>query len=324
MVFSVVVPVYNIEKWVEKCIDSMISQTYTDFELILVDDGSTDRSGEICDRYGEKYPFIRVLHKENGGLSDARNYGAQHATGEYLLFVDGDDFIAPNALEMLYHPIKAGKPDVVLAEGQYNVYADHTEEIKRFQKSEFENLTGKEALLCTSKIFPNWSAWGKAFRMSFWKTHEFSFQKGRLAEDLQLIDRVILEAESVAMVPSYYYYQFREDSIVHSVSPKLVLDELDNLDDWEQYFSRTALPETLEKQIRAMHALVLCHNVLGYMYVIDRDDRKSVQNRAKYYMKDLNCSTTIRCRGIYLFYKIFGMTMTCSVLGIIKRHKIKG
>lgn len=96
---SVIVPVYKVEKYIVECIESIIAQTYSDFELILVDDGSPDKSGEICDRYAEKDFRIRVLHKENGGVSSARNFGIKHAVGDWLCFVDSDDTILPTYLE---------------------------------------------------------------------------------------------------------------------------------------------------------------------------------------------------------------------------------
>src|SRR5699024_10612040 len=96
---SIVVPVYNIENYIEKCIESLISQTYKNIEIILVDDGATDNSGRICDLYAKKDSRIRVLHKENGGLSDARNKGARECKGEYLFFVDGDDTVSPVLIE---------------------------------------------------------------------------------------------------------------------------------------------------------------------------------------------------------------------------------
>ena len=92
---SVIVPVYKAEKYVGECIESILSQTYTDFELLLVDDGSPDKSGEICDYYAGKDPRIIVYHKENGGVSSARNYGIEHAVGEWICFVDSDDTILP-------------------------------------------------------------------------------------------------------------------------------------------------------------------------------------------------------------------------------------
>ena len=96
---SIIVPVYKVEKYLSKCVESILSQTFVDFELILVDDGSPDRCGEICDKYALKDKRIKVIHKENGGLSDARNAGIQVAQGEYLAFVDSDDYIEPQLVE---------------------------------------------------------------------------------------------------------------------------------------------------------------------------------------------------------------------------------
>ena len=100
---SIIVPVYNVEKYLEKCVRSILAQTFTDFELILVDDGSPDSSGAMCDQFAEQDQRVKVIHKENGGLSDARNAGIEIATGEYLGFVDSDDYIADDMYETLYN-----------------------------------------------------------------------------------------------------------------------------------------------------------------------------------------------------------------------------
>ena len=94
MLISIIVPVYNVENYLKECIDSILRQEFRDYEIILVDDGSKDDSGKICDEYGKKYSFISVIHKKNGGLSDARNFGLKIAKGEYILFIDSDDYIA--------------------------------------------------------------------------------------------------------------------------------------------------------------------------------------------------------------------------------------
>ena len=99
MKVSVIVPVYKVEKYLKKCIDSILNQTYRDLEVILVDDGSPDQCGTICDRYGREDSRVHVIHKENGGLSDARNTGVERASGEYILFVDSDDYIEPELVE---------------------------------------------------------------------------------------------------------------------------------------------------------------------------------------------------------------------------------
>jgi glycosyltransferase involved in cell wall biosynthesis len=100
---SVIVPIYNVERYLEKCIDSIIVQSYPDLEIILVDDGATDRSGLICDEWVQRDARIRVIHKENGGLSDARNAGIEIATGAWYMFVDSDDFITPDTIERMYN-----------------------------------------------------------------------------------------------------------------------------------------------------------------------------------------------------------------------------
>lgn len=112
MLISFIVPVYNVEKYLDTCITSIVDQKYKDYEIILVDDGSTDSSPKICDRYEHQHSFIKTIHKENGGLSDARNYGIKAAKGEYILFVDSDDYIAPDAVENIVNTLKSEKNDI--------------------------------------------------------------------------------------------------------------------------------------------------------------------------------------------------------------------
>ena len=119
---SVIVPVYNEEKHVERCIQSVLMQTYDDFELLLVDDGSKDASGEICDKYADKEPRIRVFHIENGGVSRARNYGIAQSSGEWLMFLDSDDVLYPDAVEKMYVKIKSDED--LMAVGCYLEYID--------------------------------------------------------------------------------------------------------------------------------------------------------------------------------------------------------
>ncbi|MFR2551722.1 MAG: glycosyltransferase [Clostridioides difficile] len=118
---SIIVPVYNVEKYLEKCVRSILAQTFTDFELILVDDGSLDSSGAMCDQFAEQDQRVKVIHKENGGLSDARNAGIELATGEYLGFVDSDDYIADDMYELLYTNIVKEDADLSIC-GIYDVY----------------------------------------------------------------------------------------------------------------------------------------------------------------------------------------------------------
>ena len=112
MKISVIVPVYNVEKYLTKCVDSIMNQTYKDLEIILVDDGSTDNSGKICDEYVKKDKRFKVIHKKNGGLSDARNVGIKNSTGEYLSFIDSDDYIDNDMIECLYNACIKNNADI--------------------------------------------------------------------------------------------------------------------------------------------------------------------------------------------------------------------
>lgn len=113
--FSIIVPVYNVDKYLNRCVDSILNQQFNSYELILVNDGSTDNSGSICDDYALSNDKISVIHKDNGGLSDARNKGMATAKGEYIIFIDSDDYIEPEALEKFNHQlIKSGNPDVMI------------------------------------------------------------------------------------------------------------------------------------------------------------------------------------------------------------------
>ena len=117
---SVLVPVYNTNQYLPRCIDSILGQSFTDFELLLIDDGSTDGSAKICDAYAEKDSRIRVLHKENGGVSSARNLGLNEAKGEWVVFVDSDDWISDNCIKLLTEPLRNKEFDIVV--GDYRIY----------------------------------------------------------------------------------------------------------------------------------------------------------------------------------------------------------
>jgi glycosyltransferase involved in cell wall biosynthesis len=130
---SIIVPVYDVEKYLKKCVDSILNQTFKDFELILVDDGSPDNSGAICDQYAEKDSRVRVIHKENGGLSDARNAGIEVARGKYLGFVDSDDFVNEDMYKQLYTSIIENNADLSIC-GIFDLYEGKTP-IKKTEKN---------------------------------------------------------------------------------------------------------------------------------------------------------------------------------------------
>lgn len=323
MLFSVIVPVYNIEKWISKCVESILQQEYADYELILVDDGSTDNSGKICDQYALNDNKIKAFHKKNGGLSDARNYGVSQAQGDYMLFVDGDDYIAEWTLKIIAQEIREETPDIILSEGMYKVYNNNIIIKKCFDKENFKGISGTEALQEMLKVGDYYSAWGKCYRTEYWKEKDFAFKKGRLAEDFQLIDKVILEAAKVSMVQSYYYYQSREGSIMHSINEKMIDDMLLNFAEWKEYFATHDIGKNLMEQMYAGFVPTFCGAVLAYIYVVKSKKRRRWIEEASNYIFILNYSNTFECRIIRLFIMITGIKTTCFLLGIMKRIRLK-
>ena len=206
---SVIVPVYKVEKYIHKCVNSILQQTFADIEVILVDDGTPDRCGEICDEYARQDCRVKVIHKENGGLSDARNVGMAHASGEYLIFIDSDDHIEPDMLEYMYMRLADSGADMATC-GLYEVYNDRIEQ----QKEEKDFVcSGEEAfryILQGHTI--RGEIWNKLIRRSC--IENLRFPKGKLYEDIYFTADMMQRVKKVAVgTKPKYYYLHREDSI---------------------------------------------------------------------------------------------------------------
>lgn len=218
---SIIVPIYNVELYLEKCIDSIIAQDYTPLEIILVDDGATDRSGEICDKYAKRYENITVLHKKNGGLSSARNAGMEIMQGEYVCFIDSDDSIAPNMISTLYNDIYANNADISCI-SFLSIFPDR--KVKNTELTRILVLSKKAALDCflfNGYLTP--CACGKLYKRELWEN--IKFPEGRLFEDQLTIYKVLDLAEKVVFNPEpKYFYLKREGSIGHSKFNKKTYD----------------------------------------------------------------------------------------------------
>ncbi len=210
---TIVVPIYNVEKYLRKCIDSIIQQTYKNLEIILIDDGSTDDSGKICDEY-KNQQRIKVIHKQNGGLSDARNIGIDNANGKYITFVDSDDFITKDSIEVLYKNIIKGEKEISI--GQVSTFSNENN-IKDYNCNEKINIYNKkdsiEQLLYNTKYTS--STAGKLFCTHLFKNIRFPY--GKKYEDLAILYKLIYESNGVVVSNKvvYNYYTARQDSIMN-------------------------------------------------------------------------------------------------------------
>lgn len=226
MQFSVIVPVYNVEDYLKVCLESLIAQTYRNLEIILVEDGSTDSSLKICRAYEKKDQRIRVFHQENQGVSRARNFGVGQALGDYILFVDGDDFIETDACEKLAKALEEkGCPDILLADAMY-YFPDGTTKPKRRKMVWQEAADGKSFWIENQKRSAmSSSPVVNICKREFLQKGEVSFPPGRYHEDVYWVAKAYFYAEKVAYVPlSFYFHVMRAGSTTHSKNPKRCQD----------------------------------------------------------------------------------------------------
>lgn len=220
---SVIVPVYNVEKYISACVDSILAQTYTKLEILLVDDGSTDSSGALCDEYARRDVRVRVIHQENGGLSNARNTGMQTAQGTYFAFVDSDDFIAGDYIAYLYEMIEKHHAQIAVCGYQkvypgdeYSCYRGRTGNHNSVDSEKvYRTEEGLQQLLYQRGIIS--SAWGRLFDASlFMYTDVMQFPVGKLHEDVAVMYRLFGAADTIVCGDeAKYYYLQRADSIVN-------------------------------------------------------------------------------------------------------------
>ena len=205
---SIIIPVYKVEKYLKDCVDSVRNQTYSNLEIILVDDGSPDRCGQMCNQYAAEDFRIKVIHKANGGLSDARNAGMRIAQGEYLCFVDSDDCIHPDAISVLLSHALRHNADIVC--GSHQSFADGTLPIP--EKTGCEPVLLDRVNAMQKFVVKDWGAWGKLYRRSVHEDILFPFRK--IHEDEAIMLQLLNRCDRIVSVDDkLYFYRTREGSI---------------------------------------------------------------------------------------------------------------
>lgn len=227
---SVIVPIYKVEPYLRRCLDSIVNQTYTNLEIILVDDGSPDGCPAICDEYAAKDNRIVVIHKENGGLSDARNAGLDICKGEFVYFIDSDDFIVKDCISILFSALKKNDADIAIA--------NYTSNTINFSRSHFKSDTFQEISLFDLVKKMCWGdiqftqvvvSWNKLIKKDI-ATQNF-FPVGKICEDNYTTHKYYFSASKIIISNVYtYFYQQRSDSIVKKLSENFSKNELITLD----------------------------------------------------------------------------------------------
>lgn len=244
---SIIVAVYNIEAYIARCIESLLDQSYKNLEILLIDDGSTDRSGNICRMYAEKDSRIRYFHKDNGGLSDARNYGMGRVSGEWFSFVDGDDYVHPDMYRILYQGVRKTYVKIGLCSFQTFGDGDHPEEWTDEEEGRVWETEDIIRLLFTGRRTDLVISCCKLYHRDLMR--DFRFPGGRYREDefstyrfWFLVDRVFYTRQKL-----YYYYQ-RADSILHQDNEKKETDYYDALIERHEFFRQKNVPEDILKE----------------------------------------------------------------------------
>lgn len=263
---SIIVPIYNVERYLDECVQSLVGQTYRNLEIILVDDGSPDACPRMCDAWEEKDERIRVIHKPNGGLSDARNAGIDIASGDYIMFVDSDDFIARNAVADL-HALQNRTDADMACGGVYKYFDGHTTGIyNAIIQSETVVFSGIEQLKNMLDFKTECSAWGKLYKRSTIGNHRFI--KGRYNEDVIFLFPIYAACKKVAYTEKrYYYYRDTAGSVTNRLSDK-TMHALQNMLEMEEMAIERGIPVKDEMENYK------CRTCLELAYSIQRDNAR--------------------------------------------------
>lgn len=271
---SIVLPIYNVENYLKKCIETVLNQTYTNIEILLVDDGSTDHSGAICDEFEKKDKRIKVIHKSNGGLSDARNTGLKQANGKYISFIDSDDYVSEKYVEELYYLIKKNEAQIAVCNFQ-RVKEDgqviSSEDIKS------ETLSSKEVLekLNDKKFYPvSIVAWNKLYDIKLFEN--ILYPIGKLHEDEYTTYKLYYEAKKIVVTSSVlYYYRTVQTSITNRNFNKTRLDVLEALEERMRFFKEKNEKKLYELSLIQYESVLMIHYLNCKFYL---EDSKEIQD----------------------------------------------
>ena len=327
VLFSIIVPVYQVENYIAQCIESLLPQCQENSEIIIVDDGSCDKSGKIADEYAEKYECVRVIHQENKGLSEARNVGIHYAQGAYCVFLDGDDMLCENALDSLKKCIENRPNTEVVMHRSKEI--DSTERIKEcsywFDETQLQNLSASEAYENIQKL-PGLvlSAWLFSVKTDYIRKNDFYFPKGFLHEDEEWIPKILLNAKIIAYNNTcFYIYRIdREWSITKTPNIKREFDKLEIIDLLEQEFDKEKysadIKKIMKKRIQSIYFGVICS---AWQYR-NKETYTELVQLLKKKQSLLHGSSCLKHKACYIFSVFIGIKGTCFCFWCINRLRL--
>lgn len=291
---SIIVPIYKVEDYLKKCVDSLINQTYKDIEIILVDDGSPDNCPKLCDEFALRDSRVKVIHKINGGLSSARNAGLDVCNGDFVMFIDSDDFVSENMVETLLNNYEKTKADIIVCD-YYLVYGDNLKIQKHYKKNKIVSGIDKYKMLYKSRYaIPSLVAWNKLYKIHIFD--KIRYDNGKLHEDEFIICKLLNSANQVSYITDkLYFYVQRNGSIMSKFNTKS-FDKIEAFDLRINFFANNGLNELIdEAKYQKLLACKYCLN--GYINSdLEKDDSliEKLKNDIFMLLKDLMFSKKLK------------------------------
>lgn len=319
MKISVIIPIYNVGYYLQQCVNSVIKQTYENIEIILVDDGSNDECPAICDTYAKKYSNVKVVHKPNGGLSDARNVGIQNSTGDYLLFLDADDFWKDlTAIQSLVDRINITHADLINFS-----YIKYYEDLNKYDNY-FENIESLSLDMSKSErinyLLDNnlyiASACNKLVKKSLFEDDDLYFVKGIYSEDIDWCLRLLIKANRPDFIcENFYCYRQRSDSITHTINDKKCQDLTNNiLNCFSIVEKNDSLKDSLYRYVSYQFGTFFITQALAENYQSDCINKLS---KYKWILK--YHSNNKKLIVLNIMVTLFGYRLTCKIIRLFIR-----
>ncbi|WP_051635293.1 glycosyltransferase family 2 protein [Selenomonas sp. ND2010] len=313
MMFSIIVPVYNVAGYLQQCVSSIEQQEYKNYEIILVDDGSTDNSSGICDMLKEKNSAIKVIHKKNGGLSDARNIGTKQAVGEYVIYLDSDDYWNDNTfLKKIYSLLCKHRSDLVVF--GYKKVLGNKDVLKYVPHSKSETV---EELVVAGEF--NICAWDKVVKREVLEKNNIYFRKDVYSEDMEwcaLLFKAVKKVSVLSETP--YSYRQRNGSITKNISEKNIIDIRENFKKCLQ------IKREMPKEKSSVFEYYLAKNISMFMIALSQLEKEKWSNYFEFVahnIKFLKKFTRKRELIMYIATKTIGITVTEKLLSCMARKK---
>ena len=325
---SVIIPIYKVEKYLRQCVDSVINQKIENLELILVDDGSPDQCPQICDEYAEKYDFIKVIHKQNGGLSSARNAGIRAAVGEYIVFMDSDDWWNPEVDVNAMLAKVSECPNVEMFLFSSLDYIEGEGYYRRREHGRLANIRVDTVEHYYEDLLNNGNlevaAYTKVFKRSFLIENDLFFKEGIVCEDSEWMIRLlrVLSVVCILNEPLYIYRAGRADSITNTVGLSNLKDMLGIIKSSLDFYA-DARNSSERKNYELCYCAYLWFCALGLANGLPKQDYQELRHLLKATASVCAYSNSPKTRASYFVYRVFGLEVSRFSLGLYLKLKHK-